>query len=63
MNYGCVWESLSTSYLSLSSHISTFNKNYRCWEELMKYKPLLAYFNKLHREAYKKELKKAYTEA
>ena len=27
---GCVWESLFVGYLSLFSHISTFNKNYRC---------------------------------
>ena len=33
---GCVWESLSIAYLSLSSHISTFDKNYRCLEELIK---------------------------
>ena len=53
----------SIAYLSLSSHISTLNKNYRYLEEFMKityepfykYKPLLAYFNKLHREAYRKK--------
>ena len=34
--------SLFTIYLSLSSHISTFDKNNRCLEELMKitYDPL-----------------------
>ena len=30
---GCIWESLSTTYLSLSSHISTLDKNYRCLED------------------------------
>ena len=33
---GCVWESLFIAYLSLSSHISTFDKNCRCLEELIK---------------------------
>ena len=33
---GCVWESLSIAYLSLSSHISTFDKNCRCLKELIK---------------------------
>ena len=33
---GCVWESLFTAYLSLSSRINTFNKNYRYLEELYK---------------------------
>ena len=30
---GCIWESLSTTYLSLSSHISTLDKNYICLED------------------------------
>ena len=33
---GCVWESLSTTYLSLSFHINTFDKNCRYLEELIK---------------------------
>ena len=47
-------ESLFIAYLNLSFSISTFDKNYRCLEELIKitynfpinYKPILAYFNK-----------------
>ena len=56
-------ESIYTAYLSLSSHINTFDKNDRCLKEFMKityysYKPLLAYFNKFHEEAYKKSFTK-----
>ena len=45
----------------LSFHISIFDKNYWCLEKLIKitynpYKPILAYFNKLHEEFYKKKL-------
>ena len=58
-----ILESLSTAYLSLNSHINTFDKNYRCFEKLIKisydpHKPFLAYFNKLHEEAYKKKTQK-----
>ena len=54
-------ESLYIAYLSLSFHINIFDKNDRCLKKFMKityesYKPLLAYFNKLHEEAYKKSL-------
>ena len=50
--------------LSLSFHISTFDKNYRCLEKLIKvvyehhppppppHKLILAYFNKLHGKTY-----------
>ena len=53
----CVWKSLFIVYLNLSSRISTFNKNYKYLKELIKiaydpYKSFLAYFNKLHGEAY-----------
>ena len=43
---GCAWESLSTAYLSLSFYISTFDKNYRCLEELIKiaYDPPISHF-------------------
>ena len=46
---GYVWESLFIVYLSLSSHISTFDKICRCLEELIKiaYDPPLSYFHKL----------------
>ena len=57
---GCAWKSLSTAYLILSSYINTFDKNCTCLEELVKiaYNPpnlFLAYFNKLHEEAYQKK--------
>ena len=57
---GCVWKSLFTVYLSSSSHISTCDKNYKYLKKLIKivyipYKLLLAYFNKLHEETYKKK--------
>ena len=65
---GCVWKSLFTVYLSLSSHISTCDKNYKYLKKLIKIvyipyklllayfnKLLLAYFNKLNEETYKKK--------
>ena len=36
MTIRCVWESLSITNLSLSFHISTFDKNCRCLKELIK---------------------------
>ena len=30
--FECVWESLSIAYLSLFSHITTFDKNCKCLE-------------------------------
>ena len=44
------------TYLSFSSHISTFNKNCKCLKKFIKitydpsYKPFLAYFNNLYEE-------------
>ena len=49
-------------YLSLSSHISTLDKNYKCLERLMNvsYDPPISlfqfYFSKFHEEAYQKKL-------
>ena len=51
-------------YLNLYFHISTFNKIYRCLEELIKtaydplYKPFWAYFNKLYGKFYIKKSSK-----
>ena len=60
-------ESLSSTYLNFFFHISVFDKNCKCLEELIKiaydsYKPFLVYFNKLHGKAYQKKLKTTYTE-
>ena len=61
---GCVWDSLFIAYLSLSSQISIFDKNYRCLKELIKitydppYNLILAYFNKFYGKDYQKKLKK-----
>ena len=56
----CVWNSLFIVYLNLSFLISTFDKNYRCLEELIKIsydscKLILTYFNKFYEKAYKKK--------
>lgn len=53
-----IWENLLITYLSLFSHISTLKVFERAYDKCAWsfYKPLLAYFNKLYGEAYKKIL-------
>ena len=59
---GCVWKNLFITYLNLSYQINTFDKNYKCLEELIKitydsYKLILTYSISFMKMVVKKNLK------
>ena len=58
----CAWKNLFITYLNLSYHINTFDKNYKCLEELIKitydsYKFILTYSISFMKKLIKKNLK------